>query len=42
VSLIAIGLTMKFMEDMMLAEVTLPFGTFRPYHGDSSDAYLNV
>jgi hypothetical protein len=30
------------MEDMMLAEVTIPFASFKPYHGDSADAYLNV
>jgi len=33
---------MKYMEDMMLAEVTVPFASFRPYHGETSDAFLNV
>lgn len=42
VSLVAVGLTMKYMEDMMLAEQTIPFASFRPYHGDSTDAFLNV
>jgi len=38
----AIGLSFKYMEDMMMAEVTIPFATFRPYHGETSDSFLNV
>ena len=38
----AIGLSFKYMEDMMMAEVTIPFASFRPYHGDTSDAFLNI
>jgi len=38
----AIGLSFKYMEDMMMAEVTIPFATFRPYHGETADSFLNV
>ena len=27
---------------MMMAETTIPFASFRPYHGKTPDAYLNV
>ena len=27
---------------MMMAEVTVPFASFRPYHGDSDNAFLNI
>jgi hypothetical protein len=33
---------MKYLEDMMMAEVTIPFASFRNYHGESPDAFLNV
>ena len=30
------------MEDIIMADVTIPFASFRPYHGETSDAFLNV
>ena len=27
---------------MMMADVTVPFASFRPYHGDSENAFLNI
>lgn len=38
----SIGLAMKYMEDMMLGEVTIPFASFRFYYGDTPDSFLNV
>ena len=42
VQLQAIGLAFKYMEDMMMAEVTIPFASFRPYHGDNEYSFLNT
>lgn len=25
-----------------MAEQTIPFGSYRPYHGESADAFLNI
>jgi hypothetical protein len=41
-SIIAIGLSFKYLEEVMAAEKTIPFVSFRPYHGDSRDAFLNI
>jgi hypothetical protein len=38
----AIGLSFKYMEDMLMADVTIPFSVFKPYHGETSEAFLNI
>lgn len=42
ICILAIGLSFRYLEDMMMAEVTVPFSSFRPYHGDSEEAFLNI
>ena len=42
ISILAIGLGIRYLEDMMMADVTVPFASFRPYHGDSENAFLNI
>ena len=42
ISIKAIGLTIKYLEEVMAAEATIPFASFRPYHGESRDAFLNI
>ena len=42
VSIFAIGLMFRYLEDMLMAEQIVPFATFYPYHGESKDAFLNV
>ena len=42
ISLIAIGLSIRYLEEMMLADSTIPFSCFKPYHGESNDAFLNI
>lgn len=37
-----IGLSIRYMEDTLMAEATIPFAQFKPYHGDHSDAFLNT
>jgi len=42
VCLQAIGLSFKYLENMMMAEITIPFASFRPYHGDTEYSFLNT
>ena len=42
ISISAIGLSIKYLEDMMMAEVTVPFASFRSYHGEEDTAFLNT
>lgn len=40
-SIIALGFSIKYLENLMLAKCTLPFSTFHPYKGSIQGAYLN-
>lgn len=33
---------MRYLEDMLMAEITIPFASFKPYHGQSCESFINV
>ena len=42
VSVLAIGLAIRYLEDQMIASATIPLSRFRPYTGETSDAFINM
>ncbi|CDW88573.1 domain iii family protein [Stylonychia lemnae] len=40
-AMISFGLTIKYLESLMLAEQVIPFGQFYQYEGESPHAYIN-
>lgn len=42
IQLSVIGLSFAYMKEMMMAEVAIPFASFKPYQGISEQSFLNT